>query len=91
VAAGVVLDAAARASQKAVAIGEQVRDHAPEAGRWLHTVTGRASDKIHDAEVPEHVRDAALRVKESEAAQRAAQVSQDVASAAKEAAGTRPG
>ncbi len=91
VATGVALDAAARASHKAAAIGEQMRDHAPEAGRWLQTMTGQAGERIRHAEVPEHVRDAALRVKESEAAHRAAQVSHDVASAAKEAAPARTG
>ena len=91
VSAGIVLDAAARASKKASAIGEHVRDHAPEAGRWIQTVAGKAGEKIHDAEVPEHVRDAAQRVKESDAAQRVAQLGDDVVSAAKGAVASQTG
>ena len=59
VAAGVVLDTIAGASKKAVAVGEQVRDHAPDAGRWLQSVTDKAEEWIHDADIPEHVRKAA--------------------------------
>ena len=73
VAAGVVLDAAARASKQAATIGGQMRDHAPEAGRWLQEVTGKAGDKIHDVDVPDHLRQAAQRVVESETARRVAQ------------------
>jgi hypothetical protein len=59
VTAGVALDAIAGASKKAVAVGEQVRDHAPDAGRWLHTVTDKAGEWIHDADIPEHIRSVA--------------------------------
>lgn len=83
VSAGIVLDATARASKKAAVIGEQVREHAPEAGRWLQAATSKVGDKIQDAEIPEHVRDAAHRVKDSDAARRAAQLGDDVISAAK--------
>jgi hypothetical protein len=56
VTAGVVLDTFAGASTKAVAVGEQVRKHAPDAGRWLQLVTDRAGEWIQDADIPEHVR-----------------------------------
>jgi hypothetical protein len=91
VAAGVVLDAGARASKKAATIGGQVREHAPEAGRWLQGVTGKASDLVHDADVPDQLRDGAQRVLESDAAHRVARLSTDVIAAAKEAAPSKTG
>jgi hypothetical protein len=59
VTAGVVLDTIAGASKKAMAVGEQVREHTPDAGRWLHSVTDRAGDWIHDSDIPEHLRNVA--------------------------------
>ena len=59
VTAGVVLDTIAGASKKAVAVGEKVREHAPDAGRWLQSVTDKAGEWIHDADIPEHVRNVA--------------------------------
>jgi hypothetical protein len=56
VTAGIVLDTLAGASKKAVAVGDQVRDHAPDAGRWLQSVTDKAGEWIQDADIPEHVR-----------------------------------
>ena len=44
VTAGVVLDAIAGASKKAAAMGERVREHAPDAGRWLHSVTAKTGE-----------------------------------------------
>jgi hypothetical protein len=85
VAAGVVLDSISRASKKAAEIGGQVREHAPEAGRWAHSLSDKASEWIHDADVPDHVRDAAQRVKDSDAAQRLAEKGNEIFSAAKEA------
>ncbi len=86
VTAGVVLDSITRASKKAAQIGSQVRDKAPEAGRLVQSLTDKAGDWIHDAEVPDHVRDAARRVKESDAAQRAVETGGSAVAAAKEAA-----
>jgi hypothetical protein len=86
VTAGVVLDSLTRASKKAAQLGNQVRDKAPEAGRLVQSLTDKAGDWIHDAEVPEHVRGAARRVKESDAAQRAVDAAADAVAAAKEAA-----
>jgi hypothetical protein len=86
VTAGIVLDSVNRASKKAVELGGQVRVHAPEAGRWVQSVTEKAGEWIHDADVPEHVRSAAHRVKESEAAHRVADAGTEMATAAKEAA-----
>jgi hypothetical protein len=89
VAAGVVLDSISRASKKAAEIGGQVRDHAPDAGRLVQSLSDRAGDWIHDAEVPDHVRDAAQRVKGSDAAHRLAEKGNEVLSAAKEATRSR--
>jgi hypothetical protein len=55
VAAGVVLDTFAGAGKKAVAVGEQVREHAPDAGRWLQSVTEKAGEWIQETDIPEHV------------------------------------
>jgi hypothetical protein len=85
VVAGIVLDSIAGASKKALAVGDQVREHAPEAGRWLHSVTDKAGEWIHDADVPDHVRGVAERVKESDATNQVKQASHGVVSAAKEA------
>jgi hypothetical protein len=52
VVAGVVLDTIAGASKKALAVGDQVREHAPDAGRWLQSVTDKAGEWIHDADDP---------------------------------------
>jgi hypothetical protein len=82
--AGVVLDSIAEASKKASAISDQVRQHTPEAGRWLQTVTDKAGDWIHDVDVPDHVRSMGERVKESGATSQVKQASSEVVSAAKE-------
>jgi gas vesicle protein len=84
VAAGVVLDSLGRASRTAAAIGDQVRDLAPDAGRWVQTVTDKAGEWLHDVDVPDHVRTAAVRVKESDAAGRVVEVGNDVSSAARQ-------
>ena len=59
VTAGVVLDTIAGASKKAVAMGEQVRERAPVAGRWLQSVTDKVGSWVHDADIREHVRNVA--------------------------------
>jgi len=56
VTAGIVLDTIAGASKKAAAMGEQVREHVPDAGRWLHSVTDMAGEWIHESDTPEHIR-----------------------------------
>ena len=55
VAAGMVLDVAAKASAKATALGEQVRGHVPEAGRFIHGVGDRAGEWLQE-DVPDHVK-----------------------------------
>jgi hypothetical protein len=85
VTAGVVLDAMAGASKKALAVGDQVREHAPDPGRWLQSVTDKAGEWLHDADVPEHVRSMAERVWESDAASQVKQTSNGAVSSAKEA------
>jgi hypothetical protein len=89
VTAGIVLDSAARASKKAAVVGEQVRERAPEAGQWLQSLTGRAGEWLHDAEVPEHVRDAASRITESEAMHRVKEAKDEVVSTAKGSTASR--
>jgi hypothetical protein len=86
VTAGAVLDSISRASKKAVELGGQVRDHAPEAGRLVQSLTDRAGEWLHDADVPEHVRGATHRIKESAAAQRVADAGNEMVNAAKDAA-----
>jgi len=90
VTAGVVLDSINRASKKAAELGASVRAHAPDAGRdagrWVESLTDKAGDWIHDAEVPEHVRDVAHKVKESDTVHRMADAGNNAISAAKEAA-----
>jgi hypothetical protein len=89
--AGFVLDGVARASKKAAALGDQVLEHAPEAGRWVQTVTDKAGDWFHDADVPEHVKAVAQKVKDSDAASRVADVGHDIAVAAREKASAHSG
>jgi len=82
--AGVVLDSLAGASKKAAEVGGQVRDHAPDAGRLIQTVADKAGEWLHDADVPEHVRSVAHKLKDSDVANRVSDVSQDIVSAARE-------
>ena len=91
VVAGIVLDSIAGASKKALAVGDQVREHAPEAGRWLHSVTDKAGEWIHDADVPDHVRGVAERVKESDATDKVKKASSNAVSSAKEALAAHQG
>jgi hypothetical protein len=88
VAAGVILDSLSRASKKAAEVGDQVREHAPDAGRLVQTVVDRAGEWLHDADVPEHVRNAAHKIKDSDAAGRVTDAGKDIVSAAREAAHT---
>ncbi|MFZ0665881.1 MAG: hypothetical protein WAM97_09000 [Acidimicrobiales bacterium] len=85
VGAGMVLDSLSKANKKASELGRQVRDHAPEAGRWVHSVSDKAGELIHDADVPEHLRDTAHRIKDSGAGRKAAKVGTEVAEKAKKA------
>ncbi|HVC70463.1 MAG TPA: hypothetical protein VNC61_09455 [Acidimicrobiales bacterium] len=89
VVAGIVLDTIAGASKKALAVGDQVREHAPDAGRWLQSVTDKAGEWIHDADLPDHVRSMAERARESDATNQVKQASNGVVSAAKEAVAHR--
>ena len=84
VGAGLILDSLANALQKAAAIRDQVIEHAPDAGRWVQSVTDRAGEWLDDVDVPEHVRAVAHRFKDSDAADRMDQVGRDVMSAARE-------
>ena len=83
VAAGLILDSLAAASKKAAEIGEQVRVHAPEAGRWGHSVTDKAGEWLHDADVPDHIRSVAQKAKDSEVTERLTEMGGDLVSSAK--------
>jgi hypothetical protein len=89
--AGFVLDGVARASKKAADLGEQVLEHAPEAGRWVQTVSDKAGDWLHDADVPGQVKTVAQKLKDSDAAARVAEAGHDIASAAREKAAAHSG
>jgi hypothetical protein len=85
VVAGAVLDTIARGSKKALAVGDQVREHAPDAGRWLQSVTDKAGEWIHDADLPEHVQRLAERVRESGPSNQVKQTGKGVLSTTKDA------
>jgi hypothetical protein len=89
VVAGVILDSLAGASKKAGALGDQVLERAPDAGHWVQSVAGKAGEWLHEADVPEQVRSAAHRLKDSDAGARIAEAGLGVASAAREAAGAK--
>jgi hypothetical protein len=90
VTAGIVLDSFTRAPEKARDLTRQVREHAPEAGRWVHSVAERAGEIVNDSDAPDVIRDTVRRVKDSPtaktAAKTAAKVTSDAATAAKDAA-----
>jgi gas vesicle protein len=86
VAAGVILDSLSGASNQAKNLGRHAVDLAPDAGRLIQSVAGKASDLVHDNDVPEKIRDAAHRVADSDLANRTARATSDVASAAREKA-----
>jgi len=88
VAAGFVLDGAARASKRAAAAGDLVLEHAPDAGRWVQSVSERAGDWLQGADVSEHVRSAARKLSDSEVGHRAAEATQDIAATARKVAAT---
>lgn len=94
VAAGILLDLLNRANRKASDIGKQVKDHAPEAGRWVQdhapeagrwvqSVTEKAADWVQESDIPEHLRDTAHKIKDSEPARRSAKAAGDVVTATK--------
>ena len=89
--AGFILDGVARASKKAADLGDQVLEHAPEAGRWVQTVTDKAGEWLQEADVPEQVKTVAHKLKDSDAAARVADVGHDIASAAREKAASHSG
>jgi hypothetical protein len=78
VTAGIIVDSLSKAPETAKGLGrhmidqgKQAIDHAPEAGRWVHSVAEKAAEIVHDSEVPDRVRDGAHRIKESDIARRA--------------------
>jgi hypothetical protein len=89
--AGVALDAIAGASKRALAVGDQVREHAPDAGQWIHSVSDKAGEWIHDADVPDHVRSVAKQVKGSDAAGKVKEASSNAVTVAKKAVDTHRG
>ena len=84
VGAGLILDSVRSAPQAAKSLGRHAVDLAPDAGKLIQSVAGRASELAHDTDVPDKVRDAARRVAGSDVAHRAARATGDVTSAARE-------
>jgi hypothetical protein len=82
VVAGKILDSLAGASKKASALGDQVLEHAPDAGHLVQSVADKAGEWLHDADVPEQVRSVAHRLKDSDARARVVEAGHGVASAA---------
>ena len=68
-----------------------MREHAPEAGRWVQTVTNKAGDWLHEADVPEHMKTVAHKLKDSDVAARVTDVGHDIATAAREKAAAHSG
>ena len=85
VAAGVILDSLAGASKKAAELGDQVKEHAPDAGRWVQSVTDKAGQWLSDADVPEQARTVAQKLKDSDTAGRVTEASHDIVKAARKA------
>jgi hypothetical protein len=74
VAAGFVLDSVARTSDKAKGLGKQVADRAPDAGRWVHSMTENTRELWRDTDLPERLREAAQKVKESDVARQVSKI-----------------
>ena len=91
VAAGLILDSLAKASQKAIALGDQMREHAPDAGQWVQSVSAKTGEWLHDADVPDHLRNVAHKIRGSEAAGRMRDAGAEIASAAREASAAHSG
>jgi len=60
VAAGMTLDALAKASKKASALGDRVRERRPDAERFVQGVSDRAGEWLQHSDVPGHVRSASV-------------------------------
>ena len=73
---GAVLDAAAGARRKTAVVAHDVIDKAP---RIVRSATHKAVDMLHDANVPETLKDAAVRTGDSHAAKRAKRAVSQVA------------
>jgi hypothetical protein len=86
IAGGAVLDMVGRASGQARRLGESAKDHAPEAASWLRRTTGRAVNRVQDADVKGHAHDAAHRVHDAAGRVDASEVGTRIAAAAKDAA-----
>jgi hypothetical protein len=91
VAAGVILESLAGAAKKATEVGDQVRDHAPDAGRWVQSVADKAGEWLHDADVPEHVRTVAHKIAESDAADRMTEAGHTIVEGVREAKASHSG
>lgn len=82
--AGVILDSLAGASKKAAALGDQVLEHAPDAGLWVQSVSDKAGEWLHHTDMPDQVRAIAQKLKDSDGAHRVKELGRDVASTARE-------
>jgi gas vesicle protein len=86
VAAGILLDSLTGGASKVKDLGRHAVDLAPDAGRFVQSVAGKASELVHDSDVPDRVRDAAHKVTDSDMANRAARVTTEAAATAREKA-----
>jgi hypothetical protein len=74
VAAGFALDSLTRTSDKAKNLGKQVADRAPDAGKWVHSVTENTRELLRDSDLPERLREAAQKVKDSDVARQVSKI-----------------
>ena len=63
---GIALDVLASALKQATCGAEHARERAPDAVDWLQAVTERATEWVHDADVPERVREVSRKILESD-------------------------
>jgi len=59
---GIALDLFASAVEQATRGAEHARERVPEAADWLQGVTDKATEWVHDSDVPERVREVAHRI-----------------------------
>ena len=59
---GIALDLFASAVEQATRGAEHARERVPEAADWLQGATDKATEWVHDNDVPERVREVAQRI-----------------------------
>jgi hypothetical protein len=69
--AGLVLDLISGGSRKAGQLGREVKEQAPRAADLLVAAAGRGAERLHEANLPDLVRQAAHHVAEADSAEHA--------------------